>query len=621
MIKLTPLFTKGFIVFFCIAINLQSQAQNCNCPQYYQFQTEHEQLGLDSKVFITKLEALPNNICKAKSYEWKAMDYMVAMSFDTANINLKKAEKLYQQSGCGDSIFLTTYKYWAQLYYTKGDFAKALEYSFKLLQSTEASSNPYETGICYTMISQLHNQMGQAEKGIIYARLAVPIIKGVAIPSQKADLLFKLSKRYLWHYQDVKAQSSLDSSERFSNQQLVIAKKINRYSSIAAAFNNLEGVAWEKEDYKTALRFLDSSFKYSDKTDIGNMAVNYFDKADLYIELKNYYEAQRMADSAMYYHKLGGGASYIADGYLLLSRIAVLRGHYKTAYENKELGREILDSIRNVEKTKEVTELEKKYSQATNEKTIKELAQQKRIYLLLALAGLLLLIVLIFFIRQQSLKNKQQIMETEQRLNRARMNPHFFFNALSSLQSFALLENDGKALASNLSKFSHIMRETLESTYKEYVTIEQESDFLEEYLGLQKIRFPQKFSYKIDIAENIEADAMLIPSMILQPFVENSIEHGFTRIDYPGIVSIHFTKDARKLHITITDNGKGLATTPKETSEHISRASQIIKDRIFLLNIKLKTRAGFSIDNNKIGQGVAVKIMLPVLHKSDVKNE
>jgi sensor histidine kinase YesM len=141
-------------------------------------------------------------------------------------------------------------------------------------------------------------------------------------------------------------------------------------------------------------------------------------------------------------------------------------------------------------------------------------------------------IALGFFIRQQSLKSKHKILETEQRLNRARMNPHFFFNALSSLQSFALQENDGKALASNLSKFSHIMRETLESTYKEYVTIEQEKVFLLEYLGLQQIRFPSKFTYEINIDENIEPDEQIIPSMILQPFIENSIEHGFLGLSW-----------------------------------------------------------------------------------------
>lgn len=210
-------------------------------------------------------------------------------------------------------------------------------------------------------------------------------------------------------------------------------------------------------------------------------------------------------------------------------------------------------------------------------------------------------------------------MEAEQRLNRARMNPHFFFNALSSLQAFALQGNDGKSMASNLSKFSHIMRETLESTYKEYVTIEQETDFLKEYLELQKMRFPQKFNYEVSVAADLEPDDILIPSMILQPFVENSIEHGFTGIDHPGEVSVIFKKEAGNLFINIVDNGKGLGNAAKENSEHISRASQIIKDRIYLLNIRLKTRAGFSIDNNPDGNGVMVKINLPLLYKHNMK--
>ena len=235
--------------------------------------------------------------------------------------------------------------------------------------------------------------------------------------------------------------------------------------------------------------------------------------------------------------------------------------------------------------------------------------------MLLAIAGLLAAIAVGFFLRQQSLKHKQRILETEQRLNRARMNPHFFFNALASLQSFALRENDGKALASNLSKFSHIMRETLESTYKEYVTIEQEIEFLNEYLEVQKIRFPQTFSYEVNADSNLDIDELQIPAMIIQPFVENSIEHGFVGVDYPGKVTVNFTSENKELLIQITDNGKGLSTTAKENNEHISRASQIIKDRIYLLNIKLKTKAGFSIDNNSTGNGVFVKIHLPLLYK------
>jgi LytS/YehU family sensor histidine kinase len=106
--------------------------------------------------------------------------------------------------------------------------------------------------------------------------------------------------------------------------------------------------------------------------------------------------------------------------------------------------------------------------------------------------------------------------------------------------------------------------------------------------------------------------------MILQPFVENSIEHGFAGIDYPGDIVISFVREAKDLRITISDNGKGLAASAKESNEHISRASQIIRDRIFLLNIKLKTRASFSIDNNTNTQGVTVSIRLPLLFSQDI---
>jgi LytS/YehU family sensor histidine kinase len=158
------------------------------------------------------------------------------------------------------------------------------------------------------------------------------------------------------------------------------------------------------------------------------------------------------------------------------------------------------------------------------------------------------------------------------------------------------------------------MRETLESTYKEYVTIEQEMEFLNEYLEVQKIRFPQAFSYLVSADKNLDIDVLQIPAMIIQPFVENSIEHGFAGVDYAGNITITFASENKELLIEIKDNGKGLHTTVKDNNEHISRASQIIKDRIYLLNIKLKTKAGFSIDN-AAGGGVLVKIHLPLLYK------
>lgn len=123
------------------------------------------------------------------------------------------------------------------------------------------------------------------------------------------------------------------------------------------------------------------------------------------------------------------------------------------------------------------------------------------------------------------------------------------------------------------------MRETLESTYKDYVTIEQETDFLNEYLELQLARFADKFTYSIKADANLEPAETLLPAMILQPFVENSIEHGFKGIGYKGHLSIAF-KRVTYLGIFITDNGRGLADSPIEKNGHISRAMQMIRDRL-----------------------------------------
>lgn len=607
------------LIFFVQALIQPAMAQSCNCSEYLTLKAKWESSEDEPTGYISQLRASSNKVCVAKSYEWKAMEYLEKGSYDSADQFFREAERQYKQTGCSDSILVSTYKNWAGLYFTQSDFGKSQEYCFKLLKAAELSGNPEEIGNCYTMIAHMFNQTGQAEKGVVYSRKAIPYINLLMNPVKKSDLLYKLSKRYLWYYQDTKAPGSLDTSEMFSYQQLEVARSINRRSAIAAAFNNFQGIAWERGDLKKALVYLDSSFKYTDldKNDIAG--TNYYDKADIYIELKDYVNAARMADSALFYRIRDKSPAYLAESYELIARIGLETGDYKKAYDYREKALTITDSIRNVKKVKEVAELEKKYSQEKNENKIKDLARQKQVYLLLAIAGLLGLAVLGFFIRQQSLKNKQKILETEQRLNRARMNPHFFFNALTSLQLHALEENDGKTLASNISKFSHIMRETLESTYKEYVTIAQEMDFLEEYMELQSIRIPDRFRFSVTCAATIEPDDTIIPSMILQPFVENSIEHGFAGIDYTGQVDIHFDQAPGELLVRISDNGKGLLTGPKENNEHISRASQIIKDRIYLLNVKLRTKASFSIDNNAHEKGVTVLIRLPLMYKDQVR--
>lgn len=593
--------------------------KNCDCPEFLPLQQQARQsTDNQRKDAELQLQNSKNKGCLPKYYEWLAESFGYLRELDSSEYYLQKAAKYYSSNGCPDISYQNYYRIAAAVYHNKGDYPSALSISLKNLAILDQYKDNYEEADCLLMISQTFNRMKESSKGIVYARKALPFIRELTVPSEKANLLYKVGGKYLWYFQDTKDFKFLDTGEVLTREQLSIGKKINDASILRKGYNLMNGYAHERGNYILALSYLDSSLAtFTPESTDGLKATNFGDKADVLMELGRYKEAQAFADSSLRIKKMSKNPESIANSYALIYQIAKRRDDYKVALESLEAYVEIQDSLTNVERTKVINELEKKYNQAKNEKTIQELAQQKRIYILLAIAGLLALVGLIFFIRQQSLNNKKKMLEAEQRLNRARINPHFFFNALASLQSMAMEGGNNQSVVSNLSKFSHIMRETLESTYKDYVTIEQETDFLNEYLELQLARFPDKFTYSIKADANLEPAETLLPAMILQPFVENSIEHGFKGIGYKGHLSIAFKQEGSHLEIFITDNGRGLADSPVEKNGHISRAMQMIRDRIYLLNIKLKTKASFTIENNSDGVGVQVKILLPALYRND----
>lgn len=203
-------------------------------------------------------------------------------------------------------------------------------------------------------------------------------------------------------------------------------------------------------------------------------------------------------------------------------------------------------------------------------------------------------------------------METEQRLNRARINPHFFFNALASLQNVSSEEKSVKTTVF-ISRFAKIMRQSLESTYQELVIIEAEIDFITHYLELQKLRFPDKFDFQFHVDDTLEINELRIPGMIIQPFVENSIEHGFKNISYKGMITISFCDDKNNINIIILDNGAGKNLESKE-KEHKSRAMQIIKDRLYLFNKQNNSNASYQVEDVTGDGGFKIIVSLPKIY-------
>jgi hypothetical protein len=532
---------------------------------------------------------------------------------------IQAQEKLINRLPCKSELTTQAYLNYAHYFKKKEDYENLSLYAFKALESAEAQKNKNDELKAVKYLVYLFTRQNQDEKNWSYIKRAEKIILSLSddyyTPLHYNWLAFEYENKYTL----TQRKTLLDSALTFASKAKTEALKFNNFEQLTASYRVFESVSYHWGNLKKAVVFMDSALFYAKKIKIPtNLASMYLAKAWDLADLKAHKEAIATMDTSIYYaEKYNHGTIAAISIYSEAMQIFEQVGNLPKAYAALKTYEHLKDSLFKVKRAEKINELEQKYNKTKNENTIRELAQERRIYLLLALVGILAAAAIGFFLRQQTLKHKKDILETEQRLNRARMNPHFFFNALTALQKFALWENDGQTLAKNLSKFSNIMRETLESTYKEYVTIEKEMDFLSEYLEVQKLRFPQKFSYDITADEALEINEVLIPSMILQPCVENSIEHGFSGIDYPGRISVHFSLHEKEVFIQINDNGKGLNTQEKKDNEHISRAGQIIKDRIYLLNIKLKTKAGFRIDNDASGQGVIVKIHLPLLYTDD----
>lgn len=234
---------------------------------------------------------------------------------------------------------------------------------------------------------------------------------------------------------------------------------------------------------------------------------------------------------------------------------------------------------------------------------------------LMVLSGLSIIVV-IFINRIRAIRRKSRL---EKALGKAtleslklQMNPHFLFNAMSSIQSY-LIRNDASQASSYLSRFSKLMRVILETSRSEYITLEEEIEMLENYLTLQRLQYQGSFQYKISIDQELDPTEIAIPPMFAQPFIENAIEHGIADLGNEGWISISFELANDFVVLKITDNGIGLEKSQEKQTDHQenheSLATKITKERIDLYQKSLKKNIIFEILSSE--QGTQVIFQLP----------
>jgi len=250
-------------------------------------------------------------------------------------------------------------------------------------------------------------------------------------------------------------------------------------------------------------------------------------------------------------------------------------------------------------------------------------------FLLLCILLVVLVFWLLFRSRIQSLRKKaalhQQLAELEAKALRAQMNPHFIFNSLNAIQECIITEKTDTAFE-YLSKFSRLLRLVLNNSERAFIPLSSELEMLHLYLSLETLRFRQCFTYRIDVDEGIDPEEVQVPSLLIQPYVENALWHGLRMKEGEKKLAIRFFLTARELNIEVEDNGIGRERAAQIKSQKLgadqfeSKGTALSQQRIDILNRQYAAKAAISTidlrDGSFMPSGTRVVITLPLSTKT-----
>lgn len=421
-----------------------------------------------------------------------------------------------------------------------------------------------------------------------------------------------------------------DSALYYYAKAQALATEVNDLENQSLLFTIYANYLIEKGSFSEAERLMLKALTLSQQSGRKDIVVrSYFYLCKANLGNEDYEQAIEYAKAGISLAKEIGASSELGPFYELLSNVFEKRGDYKNAFAYSEEYREVMDSVLNVSKIKTIKDLEIRYETEKKQKEIESLVQKAAIQelklqqrnLMIGFAVILVL-VLILINRQRVVNEKRKTVEMKQQLLRSQLNPHFIFNALGAIQHFIYQNHNPVETGDYLGKFSQLTRLILNHTQKSLITLEEEIQFLDSYLVLQKLRFDEPFEYQISTDNDLEIEDVLVPPMFIQPFIENSIEHGILYKQEKGVIEISFLKRAGLLEIVLKDNGIGRerASFMQRNQKHRSLATQITLDRIKILQKGFRKRANLQIEDIVDRQekviGTQVTVSLPLIYQN-----
>jgi len=226
--------------------------------------------------------------------------------------------------------------------------------------------------------------------------------------------------------------------------------------------------------------------------------------------------------------------------------------------------------------------------------------------------------------QQEKERLNQRMMEMEHMALQAQMNPHFIFNCLNSIQQY-IFDQDIFAANKYLTGFAKLIRATLQNSTKPFIVLSEEISYLSGYLSLEKLRFKEKMDYVIEVDPALHGGAYLVPPMLIQPYVENSMRHGLRhKTQGKGLIQIRFRHEGTRLSVVVEDNGIGrkgaAAFKTREHIEYQSKGMSLTADRIRMINSRYQDSIRAEVidleDESGRPAGTRVVIEFPLFHLS-----
>ncbi len=464
---------------------------------------------------------------------------------------------------------------------------KALTYFLKA-QKIQARLNDPSAGFTTTNIGNCYLKRGNLDKAFSYYRQALLQFEKHPDARGKGELLNNLGEAYNQSGSGQKAVESWKAA-------LAAFKTIDDKFGTADTFALLASYYSLKKDYETAFSFANQSLELANQLEI---------------------------------------LEQIAIAEKLLSDIEIKRRNFESAHMHLLAYSAAKDSLISHEKIRNAVladvnfELDKREARNRLDREKRELLfaeSQKRHTQQLLFTGLVLLLIcglLFAFYSRSQLKKRltlqKELAEYEQKALHLQMNPHFVFNCLGSISSF-IVQNGSDSAIKYLSKFSKLMRLTLEYSKESLIPIDKEIEGLQNYLELEQLRFNGIFDFIITKSPEVEDDIAL-PPLLLQPFVENAIIHGIVPKKSQGKIGVSFELDSENLVCVVDDDGIGFehsqAIRKQSVPLHKSMALDITRKRLEMIKAFTSRKADVSIDekwsDNGISLGTRVVLRLPI---------